>query len=175
MGQDKTGLRLDKSQQEKNLSNVEKDKQLSKEMIEKLKSERYELNRQVYALKKRADESERKYYDAKLKIKSYERIEQKKLASLKERESFTSTKMSASTPHLNTPVPAEEHVQKEKVIQELPDFDSLRLHIESLESEKRFLFTENNALKDSTQNVIPLNIAKQEGRQSSGEIERIRK
>lgn len=78
LDQDKTALRQEKTQQQKTLNNAEKDKQLSRELIEKLKADRYELNRQVYNLKKRADESERKYYDAKLKIRQHEKIAQKR-------------------------------------------------------------------------------------------------
>lgn len=44
-----------------------------------------------------------------------------------------------------------------KSLAELPDFDSMRLRIESLELEKKFLFEENSSLKEF-KNQVSLNL-----------------
>lgn len=75
--QDKSGLKQQKAAHDKSLMHVEKDTKVYKEVIEKLRSERYELQRQVYQLKRRADESERKFFDVKLKVRQYEKVQAK--------------------------------------------------------------------------------------------------
>jgi chromosome segregation ATPase len=76
--QDRSTLRQDKAQFDKSVMHIERDTQIYKEMIDKLKSERYELQREVYELKRRADESDKKYFDLKIRLRQMEKIEAKR-------------------------------------------------------------------------------------------------
>jgi hypothetical protein len=66
---DRKDLREQRADKDRSTMNVERKTQVYQEMIDKLKSERYEYQRQNYILKRRAEEAERKFYDAKIKAR----------------------------------------------------------------------------------------------------------
>jgi chromosome segregation ATPase len=153
LSQDRSNLRQEMASLDKSNLHVEKDVQLYKEMIEKLKSERYELQRQVFNLKRRADEAERKYFDAKLKARQQEKVEIKKQIQQKIQGQLQAPKFdtpSSSEPRLNH---SKEHLANRKV-QELPDFEAWRLKLETLSTEKEFLMNENTQLKKRINEVV---------------------
>jgi chromosome segregation ATPase len=157
LSQDRSTLRQEMAQQDKSVMHVEKDKQLYKEMIEKLKSERYELQRQVYDLKRRADDAERKYFDAKLKSRQNEKTEMKKMIqkSLNAAQVEVGRRFDSGQP-LQQISTAQEESKKalERKMQELPDFESWRLKLETLSNEKDFLMNENSMLKKKVTEVL---------------------
>jgi hypothetical protein len=73
LANDKNGLKQEKAMYEKTIVHFDKDKKLLLEMIDKLKGEKIELQRQVFSLKKRGEDTERKLFDSKLQLRQYER------------------------------------------------------------------------------------------------------
>lgn len=109
LSQERSHLRQDKSEYDKSIMHIERNTQLYKEMIDRLKSDKYELQKSVFLLKKRADDSDRKYFDLKIKVrqieKSKEAVEAKKQAQngLKDSkwQSFTTQDSFAMVPPSN--------------------------------------------------------------------------
>lgn len=75
LSQDRSHLRQDKAEFDKSVMHIERNTQLYKEMIEKLKSEKYDLQKSVFELKRRADDSDKKYFDLKIRLRQMEKIE----------------------------------------------------------------------------------------------------
>lgn len=75
---DRSLLRQDKIESGKSAMDGERNSQLHKEKIEKLKAERYELQRAVFDLKRRADDADRKHFDLKIKFRQMEKIDSQK-------------------------------------------------------------------------------------------------
>ncbi|KAJ3254091.1 hypothetical protein HK103_007552 [Boothiomyces macroporosus] len=156
LSQDRSILRQEKSDHDRALLHVEKDVQVYKEMIDKLKSERYDLQREVFTLKRRAEETERKFFDFKLKARKVEKIDQKKstyslLISRVENieKQFLKLGQARESIQSGTADTRQSAVKKkEKIVKELPDFDAWRLRIDSLTNEKKFLINENSTLKE---------------------------
>jgi chromosome segregation ATPase len=151
LSQDRSTLRQEMSYQDKSILHVEKDSKLHKEMIEKLKSERYELQRQVFTLKRRADDAERKYFDEKLKSRQIEKQE-----LLHRKVQFKSkNQMKSASVEVGKQVDVKQLNDAiiERKIQELPDFESWRLKLETLTNEKEFLMNENSSLKKRVADV----------------------
>jgi chromosome segregation ATPase len=146
LSQDRSALRQEMANLDKSNLHVEKDVQLYKEMIEKLKSERYELQRQVFNLKRRADEAERKYFDAKLKARQQEKLEIKKQIQQTIQGQLNAPKLETLSTHESKPTQSKEQLANRKV-QDLPDFEAWRLKLETLSTEKEFLMNENTHLK----------------------------
>ncbi|KAJ3342081.1 hypothetical protein HDU91_000586, partial [Kappamyces sp. JEL0680] len=161
LSQDRSNLRQEKVKSEASVVHVERNTQLYKEMIDKLKSERYELQRELYGLKRRADQSDKKYFDLKMKLRQMEKLETKrksesvgKLASIPPGHwnSFVSLDAGTELPPTDENSPRQSSAAPnatagEKIMQDLPDFDSLRLKLESLATEKEFLLNENAVIK----------------------------
>ncbi|KAJ3270821.1 hypothetical protein HDV01_007370 [Terramyces sp. JEL0728] len=149
LSQDRSILRQERSEHDRTLLHVEKDVIVYKEMIDKLKSERYDLQREVFTLKRRTEETERKFYDYKLKTRKVEKIDQKKSSVENIEKQFLKLgQVKASMESLNSEGRQSVVPKKEKIVKELPDFDSWRLRIDSLTNEKKFLVNENSTLKD---------------------------
>lgn len=66
---DRSDLRQQRAEKERSTMDIERKTQVYQEIIDKLKSERYELQRQNYLIKRRADELDRKLYDSKIKAR----------------------------------------------------------------------------------------------------------
>ncbi|KAH9248728.1 hypothetical protein BASA81_013618 [Batrachochytrium salamandrivorans] len=98
--QDKKDLRKSRTENIQISMNVERNTEVLKEMVEKLKSERYELQRTNYVLKRKAEEMERKYFDAKLqarKITERQQLSQSKTSNAAQQQH---QKLSQSIPLL---------------------------------------------------------------------------
>ncbi|KAJ3319323.1 hypothetical protein HDV06_006431 [Boothiomyces sp. JEL0866] len=154
LSQDRSMLRQEKSDHDRALLHVEKDVQVYKEMIDKLKSERYDLQREVFTLKRRAEETERKFFDFKLKTRKVEKIDQKKSSVENIEKQFLKLgQVKESLESVNTDARQSAAPKKEKIVKELPDFDAWRLRIDSLTNEKKFLINENSTLKEQLEDI----------------------
>ena len=79
--QDKGELKQLRSDNLQAISVQERKVELYKEMADKLKAERYELQRSNYFLKRKCDEAERKYYDSKIIMRRLVEKQQQERAS----------------------------------------------------------------------------------------------
>jgi hypothetical protein len=75
---DRSELRQQRTDNDRSALNTERRTQVFQEMIDKLKTERYELQRSNYVLKRRSEESERKVFDAKIKARKNVEIKSEK-------------------------------------------------------------------------------------------------
>ena len=76
--QDRSHLRQDKADYDRSVMHIERNTLLYKEMIDKLKAEKYELQKSVFELKRRSDEADKRYFDIKMKLRQIEKIEAQK-------------------------------------------------------------------------------------------------
>jgi len=149
LSQDRSKLRQEKVLIGRATLGADRSTQIQKEMIDKLKSEKYQLQRDAFELKRRADEADRKYFDLKVKVRHMEKTEAKRQ---KERvgKATSQIALSSSNQALDAPeISNSIHISSEKILQDLPDFQAFRLKLDSLANEKEFLLNENNGLKDN--------------------------
>jgi predicted RNase H-like nuclease (RuvC/YqgF family) len=77
---DRSQLRQERIDNDRSALNTERKIQVFQEMIDKLKTERYDLQRSNYVLKRRIEDSERKVFDAKIKARKNVRNKSEKNA-----------------------------------------------------------------------------------------------
>ena len=135
LSQDRSHLRQDKAEYDRSVMHAERNTQLYKEMIDKLKTEKYELQKAVFDLKRRADEAEKKHFDLKIKLRQLEKLEaqkaEKKMNSLVNLDSQGKSKL-LSTMDSNSELPPtvsstpgvkrenQNKIAVDKVIQNIP-------------------------------------------------------
>nr|KAJ3422477.1 hypothetical protein HK105_007856 [Polyrhizophydium stewartii] len=134
--QDRSELKHIRSENEQASAKIERKTELFREMVDKLKSERYELQRANYALKRKAEEMERKYFDAKLQARRMtdkQRIENARATI--GGHSIASIQAQAESGQLGD------------------NFEAWRLKIDSLVKEKDYLMIENKKLQEHIDEV----------------------
>ncbi|KAK6093521.1 hypothetical protein MT418_006132 [Batrachochytrium dendrobatidis] len=189
--QDRQGLKKANAESAQVSMNIERKTELFQEIVDKLKSERYELQRANYTLNRKAAEMERKYFDAKLQTRRANEKQQVHQQTIR-RQSLSKQSVNshitnsapwesimslsqASLPSVLSPpgtitdesdglskaMPDTQGSIRE--ITKVPDFEAWRLRIDSLEKEKQHLLNENKRIQDQI-NDQANRIAKSESR-----------
>lgn len=66
---DRSNLKQERADKQRSTMHIERKTQVHQEMMDKLKSERYDLQKQNYTLKRQVEESDRKIYDLKIHLR----------------------------------------------------------------------------------------------------------
>ncbi|KAJ1544932.1 hypothetical protein HK096_006980 [Nowakowskiella sp. JEL0078] len=210
---DRRDIRQARMTDEKSACVLERKYILCREMVEKTKSEKYDLQKQNFELKTRMDEMEKRYFEAKLQLKKYTQITVKNISEIASRISDPKRKTQVSawndssntefhdnnnvtcqkplwtslqstpigiidpsikntTPESNRSIDLSVNSQNSsnnKLNVILPDFQSMRLKIESLSSERQFFCNESELLKHNIEQLTKT-IAVQERQMASKEL-----
>ncbi|KND03985.1 uncharacterized protein SPPG_01433, partial [Spizellomyces punctatus DAOM BR117] len=169
---DRSDVRKARMADERATHGLERKYVLAREMVDKLKAERYELQKANYELKNRAEQMERRYFDAK--AQSRRNTEGSKsdigtrISSAESKStdrpawaSFASTPGGGVDKNAKEPPPTITTPGGRSVIQgtqengkeqlnDIPDLQAWRLKIETLTSERQYLMNENDMLKHRT-------------------------
>ncbi|KAI8855304.1 hypothetical protein BC829DRAFT_359316 [Chytridium lagenaria] len=182
--EDRKEVRRTRMLDEKSNQGLERKYMLAKEMVEKLKAERHELQRTAFELKVRADEMEKKYFDAQIMAKRMAEQAGRTVGEITTRLALRSLRFLSIIFSLKNVQTKGASLASEKsssksavsdVSQELPgrfvsrpstinlilDFHSWKLKIESLTCERAFLVNENSMLKTKVEDLL-VKIAKSE-------------
>ncbi|TPX65655.1 hypothetical protein SpCBS45565_g05040 [Spizellomyces sp. 'palustris'] len=169
---DRSDVRKARMADERATHGLERKYVLAREMVDKLKAERYELQKTNYELKNRAEQMERRYFDAK--AQSRRNVEGSKsdlgtrISSAESKStdrpawaSFSSTPGGGVDKNAKEPPPTITtpggrsviqgiHENGKEQLNDIPDLQAWRLKIETLTSERQYLMNENDMLKHRT-------------------------
>lgn len=165
LNQDRASVMKSRLTDEKSSSVLERKYLMTKEMLEKMKAERHELQKSCFEMKCRAEDMEKRYKELKSQYKHFADVARRHSQAGSSHSQKAAWASLSSTPggtlsRNGEPVPSpfvkgEDVSMNEPESDQIPDFEAWRLRLGSLTTERDFLKSENDALKrrlESTEN-----------------------
>lgn len=161
--QDRQNVVKERVFDDKSTSVLERKYILVKEALEKLRSERHDIQKNNFDLKCRAEDMEKRYFDLKNQYQHFAEVSKRKATDFSEKPLVKASKPSwgslGSTNARNSANPSGSRAENENLVvnsdslSEIPDFEAWRLKLDSLKTERDFLKNENELAKNKIEEV----------------------